>query len=629
MTQTDLALGNASNTGQVQYNGFIFPPAVKANVSFTPEYSDDKRTTKYVRADISIEFVLADGMGDTGSFTYDKTALTDTAMLNLRKRLTKPGQHLKFTSQGVGSISINDPTQPNFNRDLDNGPQPKVVSWKPMGGGRACLVTWQCSTCFAECCTSGNISPASPAVAQLVYSVSWGIDRRGFQSRSINGSLEIPQSRRASAFQCEASRYIERSADETWEALLALFPIGKNYHREMNHTLSDDRKTISFTLTDTEIDSPNPFFKGVVEVDASRRMSSSFETGFVKWLCGISGTVEVAPNYSLYRGWLVFALIFNDIFARGTLGKRKKTDNDSPTEPGDAEDDTSSYAILTALEFEEELFGRSFTFSASWMLFCTLGEVLKATGFFSPLNTIPTTEASWTVWKESLAVNRNGRGWRNQKDSLNAFDQTQEVIVDMCLIEGIGPPSASDIEPYPGESLSLSSNATRTEGITAARSWIYYESDYRIEADDGTVVSMPLQRGDPIQETTDLNLTSQSSTPLPRVIPSGSTSSGSASIASPVIHRVRPTRYKLIFTGKALRAGYQISTPNVRSVGGIPVRKIGKDVSTPNKVIAKGMDVTTGRPYTIYGTSWRKEYILDSLPPNGKIVTDGNVAAFA
>src|SRR5687767_14172073 len=118
------------SVGQVTYNGFYFPPARKAKIEFHPEYSDDGRTVKYIRADITLDFVFVEGMGGPSGLpgTIDNTpdVLSDS-LVNLRHRLSKPGQPLFFTVQGIGDFAI----QNGVKYDVNNGPRPQIVRWMP------------------------------------------------------------------------------------------------------------------------------------------------------------------------------------------------------------------------------------------------------------------------------------------------------------------------------------------------------------------------------------------------------------------------------------------------------------------------------------------------------------------
>lgn len=594
----------------VAYNGFRFPLMRHAKVSFSPEMSDDGRTTKYVRMDLSIEFIYVPT--DTHdehltTYSYNKAVTTDGASYFplLRQALTNPGQELRFQSQGIGQFSIQDGTR----FDVNNGPKPRIVSEIPIAGSRALRVNWECSTWFPSCSTQlGDFG-----IAQFPYSVSWGIGDNGITVRTISGSIEIPLSRTARDGFLDAATLTRRSADQFREDFITYFPAVLGFKRNQNFNLSQDRKTLNFTITDSEIPSDNPYFPGIVKQEVRRRYASDWKTGFTKWMGAVSGSIEVAPGYSKLRAWIAFTTIFDDIFKKRLDGMMPATAQTDPKTPGETSGSKKSWGIVTSISIDENLYGRDFSFSFTYILFCSLKDLFKATGLFTPLS-ISANDVSWNLWKSSMSVIQGPRGWRDL-----GFKASDDVIVDLC--NPIPRRINTDQNLIPQGEKEKKSNGEKPEGTKPENSFIGFDSKIHAVIEDGLVHSVPLQRSAPLNESASLNKPTETETKFNQF------SSGGEVLSKPTLHRIRPTVYKFIFSGTAARVGYPVPVPNLQSIGGVKAISCGRD-EIISKVVGTGTDVATGQPLTVYGLYWRKEYILEDAPKTGSINSDGHLGMY-
>lgn len=602
----DITQDKTAGLANVVYNGFRFPLGRHSSVSFSPEMSDDGRTVKYLRADIRIEFVWVDRDGSENVTTPQFNYLgrnTDLTFPALRQALSNPGQPLRFVAEGVGDFRI----QENGYYDVNNGPKPKVVSAVPIAGGLAQDVVWECSTWCPNC--TDNIGLYG--IAQLPFTVSWGMGVNGITTRSINGSIEIPLSRTPNPGQRRALTTTRETADYTRDIIGKLFPRLTGFERSQNYTLSSDRKTLNFSITDTEIATPNPYFPGIVKMSIPRRYTSDYKTGFTQWQGTVSGSIEVAPGYSKVRAWTAFATVFKNIFDKRTLGKLPKTSTTDQPYPGVTADQKDSWAMITAMSFEEEIYGRTLSFSINYRLFCSLRDLFKATGLFQPLN-ISASEASWNLWKTSTDKIQGPRGWRGVR-----FEAEDDIIVDLCDPSLRFPNTDYQI---PVEESKLK-DGDKPVGPSAENSYLLFENELTAVAEDGTLHAIPLSKTAAVQESTSIDKGSQA-----QALNFASQEVGTPT-AVPIVHRVRPTLYRFIMTGRSIRVGFQPVIPNLRSIGGVKAYKRGRDL-TKTKVAGTGTDVATGQPMTIYAASWRKEYVLEKRPDNGSIDWDGHIGQF-
>jgi hypothetical protein len=617
------AVDETANFARVMYNGFRFPFARHSTASFSPEMTDDGRATKYVRLDLHIEFVwvpLTDTYDPTSGHigsaarTYSKTATTDATFASLRKKLVEPGQPLRFIDQGIGEISVQDGT--NF--DVNNGPKPKVVSANPIAGSRALNVVWECSTWIPNC-PSASVN-GTVGIAQLPYSVSWSIDGSGVTSRTISGSVEIPLSRNPSTGLL-AGTATKNSADSVRDDLIRFFPRLLGFNRtNQAFTLSEDRKTLKFLITDQEIPSDNPFFPGIANQKVNRRYSSTIKDGFTKWQGSVNGTIEVAPGFNKLRAWVAFAAIFEDIFKKRNKGRVPNLKGTKLTMPTGSVitiyPKKDSWGILTSISIDEELYGRSLSFSFTYMLMTTFDTLFSASGLFQPL-TISQNEASWQRWRTSLSTIQGDRGWRQLK-----FDPNADVIVDLCSQPTL--PASKDYQLPNSEKSDDKTTGESPPGPDKDNSYIHASSDLQALVETGVGYVMRLLQGAAQQESPSEKTPKE--TGLPNINQNDKVNSADTS-KKVSVRQVRPSVYKIVYSGKLIRAGFPCPIPELKTVGGVRALKVGSD-QIIQKQLGVGTDVDSGQPLAIYGLSWRKEYVLESPPLDGSIDADGHIGLY-
>lgn len=612
------AADETNNVARVMYNGFRFPFARKTSASFTPEMSADGRATKYLRLDLHVEFVwvplgaVYDPTGHITNWGYDQTATTDATFPNLRRRLTSPGQPLRFIDQGLGTISVQDGT--NF--DVNNGPKPKVVSATPIAGSRALNVVWECSTWIPNCLSLSN--NGQNGITEFTYSVAFSIDASGLTTTSISGSAEIALSRNPNANSFQAGNATRDTADSIRDDILKFFPRQLGFNRTQNFSLSEDRKSLRFTINDQEIPSDNPFFPGIVSQKVTRRYASSIKEGFTKWQGSVSGSIEVAPGFSKLRAWTAFASIFEDVFSKRTLGHLPKTAQTLiKSDTGSVLGVKKSFGLITSISIDEDIYGRSFSFSIGYMLMCSLKELFAATGLFQPL-TIPKNEASWTKWRTSLNTIQTARGWRQF-----GFNPNLDVIVDLCAQPTI--PNSKDYQIPNGE-LTQKTTGDSPNGPSKEESYLHASSELVGHVESGSGFAQPLQQGSAQKESTDIN--KPNSTTNPNLNQNDKVNNSSTTPVKVSVRQIRPNTYRIVYSGKLIRAGFPPPIPNLASVGGVKALKVGVD-QIVQKVLGVGTDVDSGQPLTLYGLSWRKEYVLESPPLDGSIDADGHVGMYS
>lgn len=99
-------------------------------------------------------------------------------------------------------------------------------------------------------------------------------------------------------------------------------------------------------------------------------------------------------------------------------------------------------------------------------------------------------------------------------------------------------------------------------------SWVYYDCSIRVVLDSGIVVHTPLPQSDPDSDTLASAVLTD---PAMDTIVDLGVNLRSRDTYRDIKQRMAHSRYWFNLVGQALRIGYQIPIPSIRSVGGVPV----------------------------------------------------------
>lgn len=619
---TPLTTSDAFRVGTVSYNNFEFPPAKQCTASFQPVYDDSGRTVMYLQMELSINFYLFKGFAGgnppgIGDLTYtpptsvgDEENTVDGDFVIVRQRLSEPSQTLNFTLQGIGSFHVQDGSI----WDVDNGPKPQVVAWRPITN-KACYVEWKVTTTFANCITT----PGNFGYTQFPFSVSDRVNEAGVTVRTYSGSLGIPVNRQPNAGSPRAgdpapfdTKAMKRFVDEAFQK-------PSRFHRTYEFNLSDDRKTMTFTVTDTEIPSDEPYGVGCVREDVTLSARNSIDKVFMKWDVSLAGTIEVAAGYPKAHAFdeisRLFTKFYKDNGVKGFLFRGGTTNKSEATQPAEVK---QSYPLLRSISFSDQIFGRSVSFEFRWWLFCNISYLFQATGMFLPVRSSFSEELqAWNQWSTSLGLVRNfGSGYSN----LN-FTNTDDIIVNLC--DGIrSQPVKPDSQTQPRQSQRTRPNAhvDNTE-IKPENSYVTYQPRFRVEVQNHNTPQYSLEAlpSSPEKLLPDRPSLREMMLPIDE-LPTGTNPTGQTPVR---FHKRRTASHILHFEGMAIRVNYPVPIPGVASYGGKPVHPIGTADIRPQK-LGLGVDPATGKSHQLFGLLWRKSYAL-TLPPGSAIInSDGH-----
>ncbi len=551
--------------GQVSYNGFFFSASMETTeLRISPQYSEDQRTVIFNRYRITIRDVI------TGR-------PTDSKCVNARRQLTKNAGAFSYLNRGLGPIQLNT----SGVRDVQWGPKPIELSMIPIGGRNATEIIWSVEFSMPDC------SQAKYAFAPMEFnfSVSFEIDSDGLTTRTYSGFIRIPMTRNN-----PNDRLLSDNIDLYREQIA--IPLLPQFKRTtpMRWAISPDKTKATFTQVDTEFFGPPPP-PGVTDWDGSHVISSS-EAGLVKWTGAIQASYKVAPGFSHDVAAQHFLNLVTDriAFSAAILGKSRQ-----------------SFILLTFQASEPQLSGPNNTaFSLSYSFVTTLNKILSGSGLWRPI-----PNSNWQLWAASMETVLGPRGLAGLR-----FRTNEDRITDLCDTGTVLSPTGR------GEIRELRSVVDIFVGNCppSAESWISYENEIEVEADDGV---SPLRRvpTQPITKSFSVDLVSGGGFGVP-ILPSnnnngfptaktqvplwGNVFNGAGVLESQFQQRTTPQVF-VYLVGRAARACYPIPMPEF--VEDDQFKPVSANRLDRGEGFKQSIKYSSGLP--IYVATWRLRFAIE------------------
>jgi hypothetical protein len=666
------------------YNGFEFPPCLHSQITVVPEYNESGTSLKYLTIAISVEFIATDsrrGVPEySGSPEEDELERSgrrtgmDTFIDSLVKRLTYPGQALKFNARGFGEFEIN---TSNGIKDVDFGPKPQVVEWEPIGGAQAAKVQWLCVTRIPH-----DLSHSYEGrLISFEYGVQWGIDSAGFMFRSIEGSAEVPLTRQTQLGLEHSSHvfpfpYTEFKAVQ--EKVIKAWPHPTNARRQYFWRWDKSHKKIQFKIEDIEIRSDSPYLPGIVDIDLSQNVTSSMdEGGFYKWRLVYTGRIECAnPSNDKNVGISDSKKIAWTWLGRIIQQKRKLFEQHAksaviPANPTEAEKTmfgtqvtppsasqadpnytTENLGVMiypVYISITDEMYSNSISFTIGYIAIITTDLLTQSLGMFETIQLDQLNKDSWVKYLEEIDAHKLGT-----KDVLSP--PSSELIVDLCH------PVTANTGDKPKTTKKKSSRKTEPLLYVSApeknKDWKTYENQFYFSVDTHNVIGKKLHDGTSI--TTDLwpkdqtldgetvdgaiktrgemsNIPDDAAQQYPTFSSGNPDPDKLLTVYSPTPHTiyVKMVGYAERFNGKintpklvGIGGGIKINTQTNKAyiednaLGGALAHKYGQDMierGTKNT----GLRDSEGKMVVLHWARWEKTYVLDRVPADGRLITTG------
>lgn len=581
------------NSGTFAYNGVAWTSLYRCKVQCKPVKDSAGRAL------VAREYLL-DVEGRLGA-TPGST--TDATLTTMRRLLEAPAGALTFSAKGFGTLNVNVAGGQLW--DMSYGPWPEVLNWDPVGNDQACLVRWRCVT-QVPC----EENPSPTGIIEYCFDMARDVDKDGYTTRTISGHLTIEATRRT-----PGSRALPDNADAYLDKVIPDCPLG--FERTQKTQLSEDKRTIRFTFTDTQIPAPLP--PGVTTADVRHKVRWEVsKNGAPPMSSTISGTIVLpvgTPKSQIWdkilmimrSRWPVGGSAGNTPFATNLVGKT-----------------TRQTWLLSSIEIDDDVFGRGTSFSASATVLgdaATPQSILSSGGLWQA---IPGT--TFVAMRNSLfAAKGSGKPWAPRGMAGLTFQNSDDAIVDLCGRQD--PPILKDKPSYKSLLKGKRPPSRQPGEVDPDTSWLQYRLEVRQIETDRVVRHKPLGGNPPrVQEPLTGFVTRTKGRPAlsgfitqtGRPGPVGTTTSGAGGGNGPesttaqtagvtsttpdLVQRVGSPSYRLRLQGSAVRVGYPIPTPRLSSLSGIPVTQIDQDVSQ-TKIGSIG-----GQP--IYRARWRVDYLV-------------------
>jgi hypothetical protein len=541
-----------SATGNLSYNGYVFDGTshVQASIEFIRD--DSGRTITAHEITLTVTFVIAGSDGINPS--------VETQMENIKARLGETGKALIFTGRGFGNdLVVNVGTTITATgiggfQDVNFGPHPRILSWLPLGDNKAVECVWQVVTRvppkhLGQGCRSTGISAIN-------YDITYDIDHHGDTTRTFSGYIEIALQRIGAD---TADRY------RNWFSPLPL----RGFHRSHTWNLDRTKRRVNFTITDTQIPTPNPYPPRMVEIDGSHSVSWSMGKDAGKWKNTIEMTITPESSLSGAETWQTFLNIANQRLRHAAR-------------PG------QHRPFLLSIDVKENLFGRPQSFAVSYQLMGSITDFIGNSGLWRQLGT------DWRRWVVSL----QHAGFHNRGNSRLLDISSNDIEINLCGAPiPIIPNNLQRLVPIPP--VPPLKQLPQTVPKEEKTSFLGYNHQVQIHKKINAKAQKVIQ--DSLDETGPWDIDSG----IPR---RGGVLHGyrEGDAVDDIIQRSGTPSFGLRFAGRARRAGFEMPQPSVSKVGGRNAILRNSMMGQAQTALAFGVPV--------FDSWWIMDYILDGPP---------------
>lgn len=587
--------------------GFTFPVSIEpVKITNTPVYDSAERAVVGIKYTVNIVCVVYP-LGDATNITLQMGAL--------RRLLSKPACELHVVGTGFGSLLVNRQGGNLF--DMQWGPKPRVIECTQLGDNKAWRIAWQCETIVPEECV-GVTRPGSGRVFEWCYTIRWDVDDKGLTRRTVTGHVRIPLTRRR-----PDDVTVPGSADELRDEVKRMTLIPGFRRIQGPSTLSEDRRTLDYTVTDQQLENAYAPPPGIVLVNARH----DFATASMNWFkhtCSLSATYTASRDVPKSVAWEHFLQLYQArrVATVGDFARRNARHKIIPLTLSGGEslyDQTSTFTVRYAV-----FAPRDFTDQLAQETGRTVNQFnLQRQGYVATIPfqlgfwTAP-PQSDWLPWAQSMTPGV----WHPRGHAKLAFDPRDDTLATIC--QPVGTPLGGRINNRGGDDKKSNNNGGDPNGrrrpgrsplprgggplpdsdLPPEDSWLEYRLRVRIIQNDETVPLKLLPGGGAVDDAVPRRRT-QSIDDV-----GGFTADYSPSSSPPNViqHRAQPT-FLAVMEGFAVRAGYSIDAPSVLDVGGvkaIPYNADGDDFF----VVETSANLLT----PVAAASFRQTYLLESTP---------------
>lgn len=506
--------------GTLSYGSVTFSVMRNCTFRYEPRYLDSAR--RVIALDCYLSVVARVHGSDATSSTRTRT---QSRMDSLVDQLSQSGKRLIIQDIGLGGAIDTGSTTP----DIDFGPRPRVISWRPIGGDLVGEVVWECHFTIPPKCASNSINAGE--VMSFEYAIAYQTNNEGLLTRVITGHIGIVQFRNGLK--------IAANPEAAYDKIIFNCPQyfqPVTFSRQINHA----RNRIDFVCVHEE-QTNEAYPEGIIEADVDQDLEN-IPPGFINWQGTLSGTMRVAPGVAKKVAADKFFIIMFDV---------AKHLNDAAGAKG--------IVIPERIRFGTKKFGRTSRFFVQWRMVACLHEILAKAGIWS---SVPGTD--YTKWKASmqkigLFSPRGIGGYR--------FNANDDVILDLC--EQPAKVSIGNDTGYrttPGGDAKLSLDCPE---VTKEKSYLFFKNAIQGVQSQSVILHKIMQAFKPGIATVGDGI-------LAPFIGSGGSSSNAEK--QDIAQYSGTSEDYVLMTGRALRLKFTPEIPKLESVGGVKLEELGRQV---------------------------------------------------
>lgn len=553
-------------TGILSYNGFTFDGSSRVNVSV--RNVEDEAGRIVIRRDHTFTVVAVVSAPLTPGVIP-----CDAALENIRYKLSQSGMPFSFTGRGFGNdLSVN---TGGLVKDIDFGPKPKVLEWRPMGDNKTSEIVWTVTVALPPCSLTEY-----RGVMALNYSATFGINEHGDTVRTISGYLLVAMSRNVTAPGSSGAlptidSTLSDSADNYRREFNLRAPAG--FKRTQQWSVSASKARLDFSITDTQIPSPNAYPAYVTAISGSHDVSwRRVEGSMLKWFSTISMNIQPHAGISGTYAWNLFASI---------VAQRMAISNSRNAKPH-----------ILSLDVGEDLFGRACRFSCRYVILSCWRQLVEDTGLWVNLGT------TWAAWRTSMEDGFVHDPYGMMQLSVGAGD---DKIINICSEASSDPGDGGQGQQQMSPTLYSLCNTLPSP----QNSYMEFENKVTVLRSTPAVRSSALEEAEVRpEENADMTREDPFNFGVQRPSNPDKISVGGKG------------RYRLLMYGHAKRLGYPVPRP------GLDLLDMGDETDKPVEVKAlfRQHSVKNGMCLPIYEAAWAIEYLLTTVPQ--QVRAQGNPA---
>jgi hypothetical protein len=540
----------------------VLPTTGKPKLVIEPVYADDGVTLMYYEHTLSIQIILYSQVNNIVNFTD-----TEAEVDRLKAILSQPGLQLVLYPVGLGTYTaVNHSTGAP---DLKGGPYPQELTVEPIASNDAIYLSWKVMFRIARC-----VVPWNKNVVQFNSELDFDTDDDG----DVTFTMRITYQQRTPITNTRELTQIANALIRTPNASF------HGMRRRKRISYSRDRRVAKIEVQYKDIKSDNALFPFTRDIECTDEISSSLLPssesmmgGFQLWERRIAATITLPQRLQKAYAYLVFLNILAERFkGMNVLGGNIKNALQGNIDNNQKADNVRrNWYLLMRVKITNPIYTRTMKFDYGFVLCQDLASIMTRSNILNKVHTSynpdtlqpRTTSEQWQRWDDSQDKMLNGR-FMYEVNILQQVDlcsnQTMSSLSNARVIVASTLVDTETEEPYntPGTA----------EKPPRESSYYDYQNNYEIEEENNAV---PINYLQPVDESYYKTLNESPTRDSEGVTLHHYQTDPASSLQKNETIVRGLAKHLLKMKGYAIRVGYRIPFPEVKTVNGVAVSRVG------------------------------------------------------